>query len=297
MLLRDSSYTAAALFRDFKEKGLYAALQAEGSAVLAMSGRCKVEIKGVDAWNGLDVRLCESLCHSHRERIWAVPGVQGLTDPASGVHMAVVCLHTQERFKAFTIFFRRSQPFSAAELSGAKGFMDLYCEKALLSSGLYRASEYIGLINAGNALYAPAGSRVFIRAFGRFDVFVDNRLVDISCSKAKELLALCVDHWGGDVTMEEAIDKLWEDRACDQRSKNLYRKTVSYLRHLFEDLGCPEVFSSARGRCHLNREMVDCDYYHYLSGEDAPFAGEYLSNYAWAEETTAWLALRQGEQG
>ena len=110
MLLRDSSYTAAALFRDFKEKGLYAALQAEGSAVLAMSGRCKVEIKGVDAWNGLDVRLCESLCHSHRERIWAVPGVQGLTDPASGVHMAVVCLHTQERFKAFTIFFRRSQP-------------------------------------------------------------------------------------------------------------------------------------------------------------------------------------------
>lgn len=295
MLFQDSSCTAAASFREFKEKGLYTALQAEGSAVLAMSGRCKVEIKGVDAWNGLDAQLCETLCRNYREAVWAVPGVQGLTDPASGVHMAAVCLHTRERFKAFTIFFRRSQPFSAAELSGAKGFMDLYCEKALLSSGLHRASEYIGLINAGNTPCAPAGSRVFIRAFGRFDVFVDNRLVDISCSKAKELLALCVDHWGGDVTMEEAIDKLWENRAYDQRSKNLYRKTVSYLHHLFASLGCPQVFASARGRCHLNRELVDCDYFRYLEGEPVHFTGEYLSHYAWAEETNAWLARRQAQ--
>ncbi len=44
---------------------------------------------------------------------------------------------------------------------------------------------------------------------------MDGNLVKFRNAKAKELLALCVDHRGGEVTMEEAIDKLWEDRDCD----------------------------------------------------------------------------------
>lgn len=96
--------------------------------------------------------------------------------------------------------------------------------------------------------------------------------------------------------MEEAIDKLWANRAYDERSKNLYRKTVSYLHHLFEALNRQDVFSSARGRCHLNREAVDCDYFRYLSGDYVHFTGEYLSNYSWAEETTAWLAWQQAKR-
>ena len=417
MLFQDSSCIAVVSFREFKKKGLYAALQAEGSAILAVSHRYhKLKIEGIDAWDGLEAQLCDRLCSAYKKEIWAVSHAQAMTDPDSGVHMAVIHLHTQERFKAFTVFFRRGRPFSQGELSWAKSFMDLYYEKVLLFNDLYQANEYINHIfegarfpvlifdlngelvsfnqfasqlfkigrsgefrryregnrpffellarvvesnrmeradglefSAGEGMLrlhvsmsplhntkgmvvgvsalcsttenrsgsrtaaaskaaepgAPAapparagsGPRIFLRAFGRFDVFADGHLVDISSAKAKELLALCVDHCGGDVAMEEAIDKLWEDRAYDQRSKNLYRKTVSYLRHLFEDLGCPEVFSSARGRCHVNRELVDCDYYRYLSGGDALFAGEYLSNYAWAEETTAWLAWRQAEQG
>lgn len=144
----------------------------------------------------------------------------------------------------------------------------------------------------------PAGKthpHVRLRAFGRFDVFVDGKLVDISNAKAKELLALCVDRCGGDVSMEEAIDKLWETREYDVRSKNLYRKAVSYLRQLFEELGCPEVFASARGRCHVNRDAVDCDYFRYLDGEKGEgtaFMGEYLFDYSWAEETVARLMLQ-----
>lgn len=418
MLFQDSSCIAVVSFREFKKKGLYAALQAQGCAILAVSNSFhKLKTEGIDAWDGLDAQLCDRLCEQYKKKIWAVSHAEAMTAPESGLHMAVIHLHTQERFKAFTIFFRRGQPFSQAELSWAKRFMDLYYEKVLLFNNLYQANEYINHIFEGarfpvlifdlngelvsfnqsasqlfgirqpgqfrryrednrpffdllahvvqsnrperadslefssgegalrlnvsmsplhntkdmvvgvSALCssaeepgctqpAPASRQVaraaapvtasltraesaphvFLRAFGRFDVFADGRLVDISSAKAKELLALCVDHCGGDVTMEEAIDKLWEDRACDQRSKNLYRKTVSYLRHLFEDLGCPEVFSSARGRCHLNRELVECDYYRYLSGGDALFAGEYLSNYAWAEETAAWLIWRQSEQ-
>ena len=414
MLFQDSSCVAVVSFREFKKKGLYTALQVEGSAILAVSNRYKLKIDGIDAWSGLDGPLCEQLCERYKKEIWAVDQAEPLADPDSGVFLAAVHVHTQERFKVFVVFFRRSQPFAAAELLWAKSFIDLYYEKVLLFNDLYQANEYINHVfdgasfpvlifdlngelvslnqfasqlfkaktptefrryrerngpffemlarvvrsnrmertddlrfaadqgplrlhvsmsplhntkgevvgvsalcsdaleesglkvipgsgpAAGPAAQAPVPNgapKIFLRAFGRFDVFADGHLVDISSAKAKELLALCVDHRGGDVTIEEAIDKLWSDRAYDQRSKNLYRKTVSYLRHLFEDLGCPEVFSSARGRCHLNRELVDCDYFSYLSGGTAHFTGEYLSNYPWAEETTAWLAWRQASQG
>lgn len=51
---------------------------------------------------------------------------------------------------------------------------------------------------------------VVFRTFGRFDIFVKGELLIFKSQKAKELVALCVDHRGGVVTMEEAIDKLWE---------------------------------------------------------------------------------------
>lgn len=416
MLFQDSSCVAVVSFRDFKKKGLYDVLHADACAILAVSNRYrKVKIEGIDAWNGIEPQLCQTLCQTYREEIWAAEGAQNLFDEGSGTSMAVIHLHTQQRFKAFVIFFRRSQPFPPSELSWAKRFMDLYYEKVLLFNDLYQANEYINHIfegaefpilifdnngelislnlyacdifhlqqpkefrryQAGNdnffamlrqvaatnrkrhadgmafamedgvlhlnlsmspihntkgvvvgvsalcravsnmaapsappgfqpspTLYphlVPPGSsapqKIYLRAFGRFDVFADNQLVSISSAKAKELLALCVDHCGGDVTMEEAIDKLWTDRAYDERSKNLYRKTVSYLHHLFETLNRPDVFSSARGRCHLNQEAVDCDYFRYLSGDCVPFTGEYLSNYSWAEETTAWLVWRQAKK-
>lgn len=288
MLFQDPG-GAAASFREFQKRGLYSALQAEGSAILAFSHRDGPRIQGIDAGQDLGGELCRALCRRHGAAMGTVSRAEAVTDRDTGVHMAVARLSPG----VLTVFFRRGQPFSEGELSWAKSFLDLYYEKVLLFQDLCRANEYIGRISGG----AKGGPQVFLRAFGRFDVFANGRLVDISSAKAKELLALCVDHRGGDVAMEEAIDKLWGDRAYDQRSKNLYRKTVSYLRRLFENLGCPEVFSTARGRCHLNRELVDCDYFRYLSGGPAHFTGEYLSNYPWAEETAAWLTHRQAAQG
>lgn len=287
MLFQDSGCTAASVFLEFERRGLYAVLQAEGSAILAMSGRREMAVEGAEARNGLDVRLCELLCRRSREAIWEISGAEGLA--CSGVHMAVCRLGGREGVRSFAVFFRRSLPFSAAELAWLRSFLELYREKALLFRDLRQANELLGRMGAGEP------PRIFIRAFGRFDVFAGGRLVDFPSAKAKELLALCVDHCGGGVTMEEAVDKLWENRAYDQRSKNLYRKAVSHLRRVFEALGRGEVFSSARGRCHLNRELVDCDYFRYLDGEPVRFTGEYLSSYPWAEETNAWLARRQGQ--
>lgn len=134
--------------------------------------------------------------------------------------------------------------------------------------------------------------RVYIRTFGRFDLFVDGKVVNLSNAKAKELLALCVDHRGGNVSQEEAVDKLWEERAYDDRVKNLYRKAVMYLKKVLKEYHAEHIFISSRGACNINHMEVECDYYNLLEqiGEKHELViGRYMPEYSWAEETAAQI--------
>lgn len=129
---------------------------------------------------------------------------------------------------------------------------------------------------------------IYFHTFGRFDMFINGSVVNFTNAKAKELLALCVDHNGGNVTMEEAIDKLWENRCYDRNVKSLYRKAVIYLNALFRSYNLSDVFQNGRGFCHINKSMVSCDYYSFLEKDrDAihSFKNEYLFDYSWGEET------------
>ncbi|MBT9780078.1 response regulator [Clostridium sp. MCC353] len=137
--------------------------------------------------------------------------------------------------------------------------------------------------------------RMFIRTFGRFDVFIDGKLVKFPNAKSKELLALCVEHMGGEVRMEEAVDKLWPDRNYDDKVKALYRKAVIGVRSVLEEYGMPEAFYSGRGVCCLVTEEVTCDFYIYLRDQDNKkfiYMNKYMFEYSWAEETNAWLQKR-----
>ena len=140
--------------------------------------------------------------------------------------------------------------------------------------------------------------RVYVRTFGRFDVYIDGQAVCFAGAKAKELLALCVDHRGGTVTIEEAADKLWEDRVYDSRVKNLYRKAVMQIRQLLAEHGAEEIFTGERGSCRIDVGKIDCDYYDLLQGKaeavrEWRLTGNYLQEYSWAEETCARLEMAE----
>ena len=94
----------------------------------------------------------------------------------------------------------------------------------------YDSRDIREVLERARLLSARQKKRVYVRTFGRFDVFIDGTAVYFPNAKAKELLALCVDHRGGTVSIEEAVDKLWEDREYDSRVKNLYRKAVMQIR-------------------------------------------------------------------
>lgn len=149
-------------------------------------------------------------------------------------------------------------------------------------------------IERARLLSARQKNRVYLRTFGRFDMFVDGQVVHFANNKAKELLALCVDRRGGSLTIWEAADKLWEGREYDDRVKNLYRKAVMCLRQIFAEYGLEDVFRSNRGECSIDCRKVDCDYYQLLDGDEKDrkawlLVEEYMGEYSWAEETQAVL--------
>lgn len=160
----------------------------------------------------------------------------------------------------------------------------------------YRAEDIADVLKRVNLLSKRQKKTVQIRTFGRFDIFINEQPVKFSNSKAKELLAICVDRNGGIVKMEEAIDKLWEDSPLSENVKARYRKAVAYLNALFTEYRVPDIFVSGYGSCHIVKEKVSCDYYDFLEDKDKHlFFGQYMFEYSWAEETAAMLEMQMQE--
>lgn len=125
---------------------------------------------------------------------------------------------------------------------------------------------------------------IIFKAFPRFDMYVNGILVDFERAKAKELLALLVDHRGGEVSIEEASTKLWVDKDYALAAR-LYRDAASRLKMKLSEYGVPGLVNFARGRASLNCHLARCDYWDYLKGNRSLFAGEYMRPYEWATES------------
>ena len=131
-----------------------------------------------------------------------------------------------------------------------------------------------------------------IRTFGYFDIFVDGMPVYFSNAKEKELLALLVDRKGGSLSSEEAITYLWLDEPYSEKVKGRYRKVAMCLKRTLERHGIGHILNNVNGVRSLDVSSVECDYFDYISGKAKDgdgFAGVYMANYSWAEETLALL--------
>lgn len=153
----------------------------------------------------------------------------------------------------------------------------------------YSQEDVKDAVECSRCLVWRQKKRVYFRTFGHFDLFIDGKVIYIQNAKAKELLALCVDHRGGLVTMDEAVDKLWENRVYDERVKNLYRRAVMDIRRIFKACGVETVFSNSRGVCNINYKEVSSDYFSLIeepmsNRNKQELLGRYLCEYSWAEE-------------
>ncbi len=171
-----------------------------------------------------------------------------------------------------------------AEQAFDNGFFG-YIKKTCTTEKLHRIFERYSQVH-------PQDRKIEIKTFGRFEVFSDGKAIHFSNKKAKELLALLVDRRGGFVTMEQAIDTLWENRAYDECTKTLYRTALKNLRDTLTKSGCADILVEKRGQRCINKDRISCDYYNFIddpSHFSQLFNDEYMIDYSWSEFTLAQI--------
>ena len=127
---------------------------------------------------------------------------------------------------------------------------------------------------------------IYVRCFGNFDVFYDDKPLIFKRSKSKELFAYMVDRKGGACTMGELMGILFEDRENTNSQKSYMRSIISDLKNTFKEVGRDDILIKGWNTLAVDTEKFHCDYYDYLAGKpDAinRYRGEYMYQYSWAE--------------
>ncbi|EHI59459.1 MAG: response regulator [Hungatella hathewayi] len=168
-----------------------------------------------------------------------------------------------------------------------------YITKPFSYSDFNRAVNRVGLlVEQLSEVSEKKDDKIMVRTFGKFDVYVGDSPVFFKYSKSKELFAYLVNARGGDVSMEQVISVLWEERTYDSKVKQLYRKAVSVMRNTFREAGCEQICSYYRSYLAASMGTFECDYYQFMDGNEKvrkTFLGNYMPEYSWAEETNAML--------
>ena len=137
-------------------------------------------------------------------------------------------------------------------------------------------------------------SRLFVRAFGNFEVYQNGIPLRFQYNKTKELFAYLIDRKGAVCSLQEIAAVLWED---DDSGKS----HISYLKNMRMDListlkkqEADDVILRTRGGLAVITEKLDCDYFYYLEhGNDGNrsyrYTGEYMTQYSWGEYTHGQL--------
>ena len=137
-------------------------------------------------------------------------------------------------------------------------------------------------------------SRIEVRTFGGFDLYVDGRLVRFGRAKSKELLAYLVDRRGLSVTTGEAYAALFEDAEDTLSGKSYFRTIVHEMVNTLKKVNADEILLKVHNSYAVIPERFDCDYYRFLQGDAVAintFQNDYMCAYSWAEIRNAELGF------
>lgn len=135
------------------------------------------------------------------------------------------------------------------------------------------------------------------KTFGNFTLLYENKVVKFSRSKSPELLAYLIYKNGSSVQTKELLSVLYGDYADSARYGASLRNLIVDIRHSLSELEIQNFFITEYNNFRINPEVIRCDYYDFLSGDDnaiKQFAGEFMSQFSWAEQTAAFLEMKAG---
>ena len=130
------------------------------------------------------------------------------------------------------------------------------------------------------------------KTFGNFTFLYDNKVIKFSRTKSSELVAYLIYKNGSSVQTKELIAVLYGDSADSARYGASLRLLISDIKHTLAELEIQNFFITEYNNFRINPEIIKCDYYDFLSGDRQAmkdFIGEFMSQYSWAEEVSAFL--------
>lgn len=133
---------------------------------------------------------------------------------------------------------------------------------------------------------------VRVQTFGGFGVYVNEKPIHFTRSKAKELLAYLVNRRGADVTTPAACSVLWEEEPYDRQRKNYFHIVLLDLRRTLQSAGIEHILVRGRNRLAIDVSQIECDSYLFIEGVPRAinsYRHDYLSDYSWAEFTVGIL--------
>ena len=132
-----------------------------------------------------------------------------------------------------------------------------------------------------------------IKCFGNFEVYANEERVPFKRSKTKELLAYLVDRGGAGMTARQICAVLFPDALDEEKNVGYLRQLVLDLKQALKAVGAEKVFCHETPCYRIDTSLIKCDYIHYLETGKPEFHGEYMTQYAWAEETCALLQFKK----
>ena len=131
--------------------------------------------------------------------------------------------------------------------------------------------------------------KIYLRAFGNFEVFCDGKPLQFKYAKTKEMLAYMTDRQGAQVDSHEIQALLWENATGHE---SYYKQLRKDLFDTLRQEQCLDILIVKRGSIGILQDKVKYDYYDYLKADREAmnrFRGEYMSQYSWGESTLAGL--------
>ena len=172
---------------------------------------------------------------------------------------------------------------------GITGLMDSYlCTILVFYFSIYkRRTEKLHII-----MLKKQKKQLEAKTFGNFTMLYEGQVVKYSRTKSEELMGYLIYKKGSSAKTKELISVLWGDHADSARYGSSFRNLIVDIKHTMTELENQDFFIAEYNNFRINPEVINCDYYDFLNGDPAAiksFAGEFMSQYSWAEEVAGFL--------
>lgn len=101
--------------------------------------------------------------------------------------------------------------------------------------------------------------KVSIHCLGGFDIYIDDELIPLKLSKAKEVLCYLINKMGRSVGWMSIADDVWPDVFDDKKLMNNFHVASFSLRNFLKENGINDIFDYSRNLYRIDPTKFECD--------------------------------------